>query len=40
MAYSFALSASDHTLNDDEIQQAMKCVIEALAARLGAQLRA
>ena len=40
MAYSFSLSASDHTLNDDEIQQAMKCVLDTLAARLGAQLRA
>ena len=40
MAYSFTLSAADHTLNDEEIQQAMKCVIDALAARLGAQLRA
>ncbi|MBE5785457.1 MAG: phenylalanine--tRNA ligase subunit beta [Clostridiales bacterium] len=40
MAYSFALSAADHTLNGDEIQQAMKCVIDTLGEKLGAQLRA
>ena len=40
MAYSFTLSAADHTLNDEEIQQAMRCVIDALGERLGAQLRA
>ncbi len=40
MAYSFTLSASDHTLNDDEIQEAMKRIIETLGESLGAQLRA
>ena len=40
MAYSFTLSAADHTLKDDEIQKAMQCIIETLASQLGAQLRA
>ena len=40
MAYSFALSAADHTLTGDEIQQGMKCVIDTLGEKLGAQLRA
>ena len=40
MAYSFTLSAADHTLKDDEIQKAMQCIIETLASQLGVQLRA
>ena len=39
MAWTFTLRAEDHTLTDEEIQNAMNLVIRALQARLKAELR-